>query len=318
MNKNNFDDSLSSNNEFMETLEYSFEEEFSNSLEEYDPPTLLSFPDPGTQIKADRKKTVAEKETVDVTVILNIWKREYLKEQLASIIGQTVVPKEIWIIHYEHHVNTQAIADLFSDEYSGISIIHSDKNLKYFGRFSIAINSTTKFTWLIDDDIIPGKLWLEKCVNRCEALNAIVTCSGRIIPKNDFQPENLSGNKSVEHFIGDVKYHDFMNFSPEEVQVDYACNSYFFKTEWMSAYWSTWPATFLSGEDMHLAATCKVKLGVKTYVLAQTDFHSSGNTKKFYGADAVATWRKADFIPLREKILRFHILEQGWRPILWD
>ena len=161
-------------------------------------------------------------------------------------------------------------------------------------------------------------MWLQNCVKRCEALNAIITCSGRIIPKNDYQPENLANQNSINNFIGDMQYDSLINYHPEETEVDYACNSYFFKTTWLSSYWSTWPATFLSGEDMHLAATCKVQLGVRTFVLAQTNLDTSGNTKKTYGADPIATWKTNNFIPLREKVLRYHILEKGWKPILWD
>ncbi len=83
------------------------------------------------------------KEIVDVTILLNIWKREHLEEQLVCILSQSVLPKEIWIIHYEDYVESQNIINLYRQFFSNIILIKSEKNLKYFGRFSIAINVTT-------------------------------------------------------------------------------------------------------------------------------------------------------------------------------
>lgn len=256
------------------------------------------------------------KRIVDVTVVLNIWKREYLEEQLASILLQTVVPKEIWIIHYENHISSSDTIDMFREFHSKVVLIKSDKNLKYFGRFSIAINVSTEFVWLVDDDIIPGSRWLENCVCKCDELDAIVSCTGRIIPKDEFQPENIDCENRRKCFVGDTA-HQTINLCSVDTLVDYACNSYFFKTEWMKCYWSIWPTTFSSGEDIHLSATCKTLLGINTYVIKQTNKSTSGNIKRFYGNDKFASWMESNFIALREKVLRYHILENHWCPILW-
>lgn len=256
------------------------------------------------------------KEIVDVTILLNIWKREHLEELLVCILSQSVLPKEIWIIHYEDYVESQNIINLYRQFFSNIILIKSEKNLKYFGRFSIAINVTTKFIWLIDDDIIPGEEWLSNCVNKCDKLNSIISCTGRIIPQNEFQPENTKINDPHKVFVGDMKY-VFRNYCEEDTKVDYACNSYFFKTEWLSGYWSIWPASFLSGEDIHLSATCKYVLGIDTYVIQQLSNSDNGNIRKNYGSDDIATWKQSNFLTLREDILRYHIIKNGWKPIMW-
>ncbi len=258
-----------------------------------------------------------KRDIVDVTIILNIWKRKYLKEQLFSILSQTVIPKEIWVIHYENHIDSISVINEFKQVYPNIVLIKSDKNLKYFGRFSLAINVTTKFTWLIDDDIIPGEKWLQACVEKCELHNSIVSCTGRLIPTNNFKPEDTELNDPYKHFIGDMDS-PFKNRCQEDTFVDYACNSYFFKAAWIKAYWSIWPATFLSGEDIHLSATCKILLDVNTLILKQMDDATSGNIRKIYGADKIATWRTDSFIDLREKVLKYHILEHNWKPLLYN
>ena len=258
-----------------------------------------------------------KKERLDVTIVLNLWKRDYFEEQLEALLSQTVWPREIWIIQYENHINITEVLNKYKSEFPFITLIRSDKNLKYYGRFSIAINLTTKFAWLLDDDIIPGIQWLENCVKKCDSLNAIITCTGRIIPERDFYPE-YAGNKSdFSHFIGDMNEEVRRAFCLEDTVVDYACQSYFFKTEWLKAFWSVWPATFLSGEDMHLSATCKYLLDVNTVVLRQETALDTGSTNLQYGMDAHASFKKTNFFTERAKVLRYHILEKGWTPLLW-
>lgn len=264
----------------------------------------------------EKTSDITEKKLVDVTIILNIWKRRHLNEQLQSIVDQTVIPKEIWVIHYEQHWQIQTILSSFENCLPSITLIESSKNLKYFGRFSLAINVVTEYIWILDDDVIPGRKWMENSCIKCDSLNSIISCTGRIIPKGDYQPENLE-NKSNNHFIGDLNYDDNINFYPIQKIVDFACQSYFFKYEWLKSFWSKWPATFLSGEDIHLSATCKYLLGIDTTVLKQIDHLTSGNLKKRYGYDSSATCKQNDFIMLREKVLKYHILENNWTPLRW-
>ena len=258
-------------------------------------------------------KEFDNKPIVDVTIILNIWKRPHLEEQLVSIINSTVLPKEVWVIHYENHVDARSVVEKYRENLPYINLMDIDKNLKYFGRFSIAINVTTKFVWLPDDDIIPGPQWLENCCIKCEEYNSIITCTGRIIPKDNYRPEKIKLGFSYKHYVGDAKNGQLMNYCEEDTVVDYGCNSYFFKREWLSAYWSLWPATFLSGEDIHLCATCKIQLDVNTVVLKQTNAENSGNTNRPYGWDKNASWN--NFLDEREKVFKYHILENGWQPI---
>jgi hypothetical protein len=160
-------------------------------------------------------------------------------------------------------------------------------------------------------------LWLETCERKCGELNAIITCTGRIIPPNNFRPEEKTEKGYEGIYFGDLIPGKDLLFIEKDTVVDYACNSYFFKTEWIKAFWSIWPRTFLSGEDIHLSATCKSKLNIDTVVLKQTDVSDNGNIKRKYGWDRHASWKKNDFIDLREDVITYHTKEIGWAPILW-
>jgi hypothetical protein len=259
-----------------------------------------------------------QQEVVDVTILINVWKRNHLEEQLFHLLTQSVIPKEIWVLHYEDHIKTADIISIYKEHFPFIQLIKSDKNLKYFGRFSIAVNVTTTYTWIIDDDVIPGEQWLENCVKKCSSLNAIICCTGRLIPKNDYQPEISLLGTHFQNFVGDRLPGKQMNYCEADTKVDYGCNSYFFKTAWMQAYWSIWPATFLSGEDIHLSATCKTVLNVDTYVPEQLNGKDSGNIKRPYGWDHNASWKQGGFIKLRAEVLKYHIHKKNWMPILWQ
>lgn len=265
-----------------------------------------------------KKFNLSKAEKADVTIVLNIWKRHYFEEQLEALLKQSILPKEIWVIHYETHVDIQKALNKFRIVFPNIIIINSGKNLKYFGRLSIAINANTKFLWFLDDDIIPGNNYLKNCLKNCIANNSIICCSGRIIPKNNLRPEEFNPNTLKSIYIGDYPGEKkSFNYCATNSYVDYGCQSYFIKREWLSIIWSIWPITFLSGEDIHLSATCKLKLDIDTIVIQQTNLFNTGNLKIKYGRDKNASWRDSNFINIREKVFKYHIENNGWRPINW-
>lgn len=251
----------------------------------------------------------------DVSIVLNIWKRPYLEEQLEALSQQTIQPAQIWILHSEDH---KPKPSSLLKKYSNIHHIHSSFNLKYFWRFSILHHIQNNYTWVLDDDIIPGKYWVERCLEACEKYNAIVASNGRIIPHNNFFPEKvIDEDYWVKHFVGDRKFYQKHNSCREDSFVDFGCSSYFFKTAWRDHFWSIKPATLETGEDMHLSATCSIKGNIPTLVPKQTSMHESGNTKPEYSGDDSASWLQNDFLEKRSKVLKYLIEEKKWAPILW-
>lgn len=247
----------------------------------------------------------------NVTVVLNVWKRRYLEEQLKSIFTQTIRPSAIWIIQYENHFNVNSILN----KYSGLEYLYSSLNLKYFGRFSFANHAKTDYIWILDDDVIPGIKWLENSLAACERHDAIVSSAGRIIPRGQFylryRPENES------YFVGDITKNTSYNFCQEDTIVDFGCNGWLIKTDWLEEFWAHPPLTLDMAEDIHLSAVCKSRLGVNTIVLKQTCEETSGNLKIAYGRDQFASWTKPGFYDLRKIVLEYLINELKWKPLLW-
>lgn len=254
----------------------------------------------------------------DVTVIIAVYKRLYLDEQLQALLGQTVPPAQIWIMQNERHVDINPVVEKYRSLHPHISVIQSDVNLKFFGRFTIAQHVDTEFAWVLDDDVIPGRTWVERCINKCRALNAVIACSGRIIPNNDFVPEKGGAGEWPKYFIGDGYDDAPLNHCPQDTYVDYGCNSYFFKTEWITDFWTVYPSTFKNGDDIHLGASLKMMRNIPTVVLEQRSEEDSGNLKKSYTCDEHSFWLSSTFFETREPVFRNLISERGWKPLLWS
>lgn len=252
-----------------------------------------------------------------ITIIITVWRRDYLDQQLASLTGQSVRPERIWILQNERHIDIQPVVDKYAAVFPCISVIHSQVNLKFFGRFSLCTHVETEYVLVIDDDVIPSRNWLQTCLDKSRQYNAVISCTGRIIKHRSFRPEEWKDNEREIYFIGDNQSNEENNFLAEDTPVDYGCNSYFFRTEWIKHFWSIWPATFLSGEDMHLSASLMLAGAIPTVVPQQLGSESSGNLKKFYSQDHHSSWRQSNFIDVRQSVLEFLIKEKKWLPLLW-
>jgi len=252
-----------------------------------------------------------------ITIIITVWKRGYLDQQLSSLIAQTVQPEQIWIIQNEQHIDIEPVVRKHRKVFPALSVIHSEKNLKYFGRFSICYHVETPYVLLIDDDVIPAPNWLQTCLVTSKAYKAIVSCTGRIVRPFNYRTEECSPKTKEVYFIGDNQTQDTFNYINQDTQVDYGCNSYFFKTEWIKYFWSVSPVTLQSGEDIHLSASLMISEGIKTIVPQQLTEATSGNQRKLYSQDMVSSWRQSNFIDVRETVFRYLIQERHWQPMLW-
>lgn len=261
-----------------------------------------------------KKHTINDANTEDITVILTVWRRSHVEEQINALLAQTLMPRNIWVYQCCNHISLKGCLK----KYPFIHHISSTVDLKYYGRFSLANHISTKYTFIIDDDVIPSPKWVQTCANLNNKYNAIISSSGRIIPPDSFSPELKTDDSYLaKYFIGDNDNSLPRNWCDQDTVVDFGCNSWFFKTSWIKYFWSIWPCTFDTGEDMHLSATCNILASIPTIIPQQTSAETSGNLKKMYGFDEHASWKHVDFIEKRRRILEFLIKEQKWTPQLW-
>ncbi|MDR1406956.1 MAG: hypothetical protein LBJ23_02760 [Tannerella sp.] len=233
-----------------------------------------------------------------ITAILTVWKRSHLEEQLLSLLSQTLPPAVIWVQQTQRHVDVDGIINTYGDR---ILYTCTEENRGVFGRFESAGRVTTEYTYIIDDDMIPGPAYLENALKACMKHDAIVSPNGRIL-----SPEtNLT---SVYVGDGDRFQHSFCR---EDMRVDFGNNAWLFRTEWISHFMKYEPLYRNNGEDIHFSATCKLFGGHNTFIPRQMIPSGAGNTKRNYSFDGFALHGTPGFHQQRANIVNF-FRNKGW------
>lgn len=183
-----------------------------------------------------------------ITAILNGFKRpQYLKEQIDAINNQTVKVKEIMLWQNDNKWFDSQLTD-------SITTASCNKNLGVWARFAFALNAKTEYICVFDDDTIPGSKWFENCLNTMKSHEGLLGTIGLIY-------NNTNG------YFPNIK-HGWHTPNLTPVKVDIVGHSWFFKREWLSAFWRELrPDGFdIVGEDMHFSYTLQKYLGINTYV----------------------------------------------------
>jgi hypothetical protein len=184
-----------------------------------------------------------------ITVILNAYKRvEYLERQLEAINNQTVKPAKILVWQ-----NAGAVIPEYLK--AQVTFAECNENLGVWARFAYALNADTEYVCVFDDDTIPGRRWFENCLKTIET------------------HEGLLGTRGLR-FLSPQRYHPFKSFgwdgpTEETVQVDIVGHAWFFKREWLAAFWRELPsleASKIAGEDIHFSYAIQKYLRLGTYV----------------------------------------------------
>ena len=233
-----------------------------------------------------------------VTVILTVWKRNHLEEQLSALFGQTTRPVQVRIQQSGHYVDVSEVIEAYRER---VRYVCWEDNPGVFGRFESVVEVETPFVYIVDDDIIPGKRFIERALGACKRLNAIISPHGRRL-----SPDTCR----TEMFVGDG-YEFQHSFCLEDTEVDFGNNAWFFRQEWIGYFLSEKPLYRNNGEDIHLSAMCKLLGNIPTYIPRQIVPVESGNVKRYYSADEYALHRKPLFNKERVEVVeRFRNI--GW------
>lgn len=184
----------------------------------------------------------------EITAILNGYKRpQFLKEQVEAIKNQTIKPKEIMLWINDNDNFDKSITD-------GLITAHCNRNMGVWARFAFALNCTTEYICIFDDDTIPGDMWFENCLNTMKTHEGLLGTVGLVY-------------KNPNDYFQNVRF-GWPSSNPSTVEVDIVGHSWFFKREWLSTYWRELPPEGLItvGEDMHFSYMIQKYLGLKTYV----------------------------------------------------
>jgi hypothetical protein len=252
---------------------------------------------------------------MSVTVILNGYKRgNQLNEQLEALHNQTIQPNEI-LLWYNNPGDDSLIN---YDVMSSIPTALCNYNFGVWARFAFAFNAQSKYVCIFDDDTIPGKKWLENCLDTMKKNEGLLGTVG-LLYLNPLPPEQSS---YYEHYL---RFGWVPNGNNEEtVQVDLVGHSWFFKKEWLSHMWREIPDPKYNtcGEDMHFSYMLQKYANIPTYVPPHpiNDKELWGSLKGAeYGGDQNSMWEtnqlSKDGIPFKNLMNEyFHIQrKKGWK-----
>lgn len=185
-----------------------------------------------------------------ISVILNVYKRpETLEKQIKALKEQSI-PIKSEDIHVWFNTPAEELEQFLPDD-EKVKTYECSYNTKFFGRFTIPLLCRTKYIAIFDDDIIPGKKWLENCINCIEQKDGILGGSGVVTNGKTYFP-NLKVGWNGEHIEAGI-------------QVDLVGHAWFFKQEHAKLMWLETPPSWNNGEDIFLSYIAQ-KHGIPTYV----------------------------------------------------
>ena len=215
------------------------------------------------------------------------------------IKNQTKAPYQIWIYQNESHVDIN-ISKEEKEKYN-ISVIQSrDINFKFHGRFVLPLLCDTEYVAIFDDDTMPQRRWFENCLRVSKRYNCIVGANGRSMEKNLVDATGIGDGKEVR----------------QDSQQDFVGHCWFFKAAWCKYMWMDRPVTWENGEDIHLAASCKVYADIPCFVprMRKKERAFWGDSQPKLGEDKHASYKRKDHQAQRGEIAKYWY-GKGWRPL---
>ena len=227
-----------------------------------------------------------------ITTVLTVMDRlEYLPSQLKAIRNQSIESKIF--IHWNRK-------ERYTLDYPAIVYRKQHKSAPLYNRFISSLNIDTPYIFICDDDILPGKKYLERCINFLEKKDACIVNYGMIFEKG-------STNYNV---IERIDHQTYLN---EPRQVDMGGQGYLFKTELLKEYCKYKIHDDKWGEDIHLGFIC-YKENIPTYVLNsdRSDIDTWQDMSVGQrGVDDAAQWRYPTHKPVRDKLVNIYS-KLGW------
>jgi hypothetical protein len=185
----------------------------------------------------------------DVSVVLNVFRRSiHFPAQLKAIQEQSIRPREILV--WEN--GEESIPENLRES---VTVARASRNFGVWARFAYALNATSEFICVIDDDTIPGRDWLKNCLTTFAKTPGLLGTRGLT-----FESAN---NYSINRESGVYAANE------QTAQVDIVGHSWFFRREWLAAYWAEYSTKFdnpLAGEDIHFSYAIQKHFSLPTLV----------------------------------------------------
>ena len=188
-----------------------------------------------------------------VTCVMNAWGRPQAYPCQFNALKKQTVENEVLVWQNAHDASRK---DWKRDWFDEAQVTHAgcNRNLGVWSRFAYALNASTEFVCVFDDDIVPGSKWLEHCLETFQK-----------------HPGLLGGNGVIFHSL--TNYNNRTNYGwafPNRycTHVDIVGHAWFCRREWLGLFWSEMPdptQPVIAGEDFHFSYMLQ-KHGIRTLV----------------------------------------------------
>lgn len=239
-----------------------------------------------------------KEETISV-VLFTFRRPDYFKEQIKAIKSQTIEPLEIIVGHLKNE-KTRKFDFRDIDK-----LIYYEYDPGFCAKFITAMAAKGKFVAIFDDDTIPGKKWLENCLNCFEEREGIYGPFGVRMSNPSYRGIfRLSG----------------WNHNNENIEeVDFMGQSWFIPYSYLRYMWMEQPPFYNNAEDIFFAYQAQKYGGIKVYVPPHPKNNSEmwGTLKAHYGLDKEAISIRAynEHNTLRDEMVRQLIEDRDWKPL---
>lgn len=221
---------------------------------------------------------------MQITVILNHFKRKTLCSQLDALLQQSLPFHSVWVLAFgtPRENSLRRIVQTYNN--SRISFVASSHDFKYYGRFQLSLQvlygasehflfhshgygrvadclnclqaAGADFVYILDDDMIPGRRLLQILAHTAgteKYRNSVLGSIGRILPFRQrdysFPSYRKYGSREAGLYLPDPAYGILVE---RMMQVDFLSSSWFLPAHLVKAIFIETPFTFITGEDLHL------------------------------------------------------------------
>eukprot|EP00904_Undaria_pinnatifida_P006458 jgi/Undpi1/2942/HiC_scaffold_14.g06319.m1 len=239
-----------------------------------------------SDIKVQGRRGSGSGDPLKVTVILNMFQRKVLAEQLDSLFKQTVASHiaEVWVCAFDSPLSDYVVSTVEEAEHENVRVIVSDVNFKFYGRFQMALTAPSDFVWLLDDDVIPGAQYLEQLMH---------AAGTKLMGRSVLGSWGSHGGMFMPDYYWD---------QTRAVPVDFLCSQWFLRPEWLQYMWRERPATFKTGEDFHISHTLRKYAGISTYVMPCDVGDEETKGSKFQGLSYLGAATHKSDVSARDKL----------------
>ena len=203
-----------------------------------------------------------ESDEFAVTAVVSLYMRTgIVRRWLRALLGQTHPPKIIWIIYFASPIaeqlekeietvkNESLIIDGVRQNLSHLLVNKGQMQMKYFGRFQLALQVKTRYVMLFDDDCIPMPRFVEA------AMHTINTADYRGILGTKGEP------------FDQLKFYGPVSKSPVIHEVDVVGGSWLMESEWVKLMFREKMFTWETGEDWQLSANARKYANLRSFVM---------------------------------------------------